>query len=339
MVFAVVALVVGIVLLTWSAEKAVISAEDLSAHLGISPIIVGALIVGLGTSLPEMVVSGIAAAQRDTIDLAVGNVVGSNAANLTLVLGVGAIITRISGQRAVMRREGVMMVAAAALFTAFAIDGYLDEWEGAILLVGMVGAAGVVVNGKGNGYDAPGAASTTSTDTADSTTDSKSNDNNADVRTTRRYTAVVATAEVRRSMFWAIAGLVGVLIGAQLMVTGAVDVAGEFGASEAFIGLTVVAIGTSLPELATTVASARRNSVDLVVGNLIGSNLFNSLAVGGLAGLVGTGIIEESIGPSMLVMLFVSATLIAWGASGRPITRGIGIGLVLSYVVVIILGL
>ena len=337
MVFAVIALVAGIVLLTWAAEKAVISAEELSAHLGISPIIVGALIVGLGTSLPEMVVSGIAAAQRDTIDLAVGNVVGSNAANLTLVLGVGAIITRISGQRSVMRREGVMMVAAAALFTAFAIDGYLDEWEGAVLLAGMVGAAWVVVNGKGNGYDAPGAADNTTNSTT--ATNSSNTNSNGDVRATRRYTAIVATAEVRSSMFWAIAGLVGVLIGAQLMVTGAVDVAGEFGASEAFIGLTVVAIGTSLPELATTVASARRNSVDLVVGNLIGSNLFNSLAVGGLAGLVGTGIIEESIGPSMLVMLFVSATLIAWGASGRPITRGIGISLVLSYVVVIILGL
>lgn len=334
MVFAVVALIAGVVLLTWAAEKAVISAEELSAHLGISPIIVGALIVGLGTSLPEMVVSGIAAAQRDTIDLAVGNVVGSNAANLTLVLGVGAIITRVSGQRAVMRREGVMMVAAAALFTAFAIDGYLDEWEGAVLLAGMAGAAWVVVNGKGNGYDAPGAGD----DTNNSPANTKTN-NNGSVRTTRRYTAIVATEEVRSSMFWAIAGLVGVLIGAQLMVTGAVDVAGEFGASEAFIGLTVVAIGTSLPELATTVASARRNSVDLVVGNLIGSNLFNSLAVGGLAGLVGTGIIEEPIGPSMLMMLFVSATLIAWGASGRPITRGIGISLVLSYVVVIVLGL
>ena len=149
MTLAIIALVVGVVLLSWCAERAVASAELLSAHLGVSPIIVGALIIGLGTSLPEMIVSGIAAAQRDTIDLAVGNVVGSNSTNLTLVLGVGAAITAISGQEAVMRREGALMLVATALFTAMALNGSLNGWEGAGLLVAMAVAAIVLVVGIG----------------------------------------------------------------------------------------------------------------------------------------------------------------------------------------------
>jgi cation:H+ antiporter len=306
-ILAALALVGGVVLLTVCAGVAVTAAERLSAHLGISPVIVGALVVGLGTSLPELVVSGIAAAQRDTIDLAVGNVIGSNAANLSLVLGVGAIITTIGGSNRVMRREGVLMLVATALFVAVTVDGYIARWESVLLLIGMVVAALVIAGTPGTEDDpkAPGASS----------------------------------GEFTTTIVQGIAGLVGVLIGAQLMVTGAVDIAEEFGASEAFIGLSIVALGTSLPELATTVVGARRGSTELVIGNVLGSNLFNGLAVAGLAGLVGTGIIEESITPSLIAMVVISVFVVGWGIWRHQFTRAVGIFLVVAYAAVIVLGI
>ena len=305
MALSILALVAGLVLLTWCADMAVRSAETVSEHLGVSPVIVGALIVGLGTSLPEMVVSGIAAAQRDSIDLAIGNVLGSNAANLSLVLGIGAVITAVSGSRDVMRREGALMLASTVLFGAFVIDGTLARWEGIVLLVAMAVAAVLVASGPGTEEvpDAPGA----------------------------------EPGEVTSSIVKAIVGLVGVLIGAQLMVTGAVDIAEEFGASEAFIGLTVVAVGTSLPELATTVASARRGAVDLIIGNVLGSNLFNALAVGGLAGVLGNGVIEESVTPSLIALVVVSVFVVGWGVVRHSFQRGVGIAL-LVYAIIVALG-
>lgn len=307
MLIAAVALVGGVVLLTVCAELAVTAAERMSEHLGISPVIVGALVVGLGTSLPELVVSGIAAAQRDTIDLAVGNVIGSNAANLSLVLGLGAIITTIGGKAAVMRREGLLMLTSTVLFVAFVIDGELTKIEGAILLVGMAAAALIIASAPGTEEGPPASPPSKSESTA--------------------------------TLVRAIVGLTGVVIGAQLMVTGAVDIAEDFGASEAFIGLSIVAIGTSLPELATTVVSARRGSVDLVIGNVLGSNLFNGLAVAGLAGLVGKGTINESVTPSLVAMLAVSALVVAWGIFGRSFDRRVGVVLVVAYGAVIAVGI
>ena len=306
MALSILALVAGLVLLTWCADMAVRSAETVSEHLGVSPVIVGALIVGLGTSLPDMVVSGIAAAQRDSIDLAIGNVLGSNAANLSLVLGIGALITAVSGSRDVMRREGALMLGSTVLFGAFVLDGTLARWEGIVLLVAMAVAAVLVASGPGTEEvpDAPGA----------------------------------EPGEVTSSIVKAVVGLVGVLIGAQLMVTGAVDIAEEFGASEAFIGLTVVAIGTSLPELATTVASARRGAVDLIIGNVLGSNLFNALAVGGLAGVLGNGVIEESVTPSLIALVVVSVFVVGWGVVRHSFQRGVGIALLVAYAVIVALG-
>ena len=307
MLIAIIALVGGVILLTVCAEIAVTAAERISEHLGISPVIIGALVVGLGTSLPELVVSGIAAAQRDTIDLAVGNVIGSNAANLSLVLGVGAIITSMAGKAAVMRREGVLMLTSTLLFAAFLIDGRLTKVEGTILLVGMAVAALIIARTPGTAKDPPAAGPPPGQSTA--------------------------------TIVRAIVGLIGVVIGAQLMVTGAVDIAEEFGASEAFIGLSIVAIGTSLPELATTIISARRGSVDLIIGNVLGSNLFNGLAVAGLAGLVGTGTIDESATPSLVAMLVVSVFVVGWGVTRHSFDRKVGLFLLVAYGVIIAVGL
>ncbi|MGI9621541.1 MAG: calcium/sodium antiporter [Acidimicrobiales bacterium] len=306
MVVAIPALVGGIVLLTVCAELAVGAAERLSERLGLSPVLIGALVVGLGTSLPELVVSGVAAAQRDTIDLAIGNIIGSNIANLSLVLGVGAVSTTISARHTVMRREVFLMLVATSLFAAFVIDNHLSRWEAGILLGGMVVAALIVAMSPENGHLAKHA----------------EGENRA-----------LAPLIIR-----VVVGLGGVLVGAQLMVTGAVDIAEDLGASEAFIGLSIVALGTSLPELATTVVSARRGSLELVVGNVLGSNMFNSLAVGGVAGLAGTGVIEESVVLPILAMLAISVAVVARGMIKHTFTRAVGILLILSYLALLAVG-
>lgn len=306
MIVAILALIGGVVLLTVCAELAVTAAEHLSTRLGLSQVIIGALVVGLGTSLPELVVSGIAAAQRDTIDLAVGNIIGSNSTNLSLVLGVGAVITTIVARPAVMRRAGFLMLVATVLFSAFVIDNSLAQWEGFVLLAAMVVAAVIVAHSPA---DAGGVGP-----------------------------PVEGGDRLRRTLIRVVVGLAGVLAGAQLMVSGAVDIAAEFGASEAFIGLSIVALGTSLPELATTVVSARRGSVDLVVGNVVGSNIFNSLGVAGLAGIVGSGEIEESVVLPVAAMLAVSSFVVIWGVARRPFSRSVGTILIGSYAVLLVLG-
>ena len=309
MLLSIVLLVAGVVLLVFSADRAVGYAEAISESLGISPVIVGALVVGLGTSLPEMVVSGVAAAQRDTIDLAVGNLVGSNAANLTLVLGTAAVITTVMADKQVFRREGALMFAASVLISALLFDNELNRWEGIVLLVGMITAAWIIAVGS-----------------------------SGEASETIEIHASVDRAHLRKTFVWAVAALAGVVIGAQLLVTGAVDIATDLGASEAFVGLTIVAIGTSLPELATAVASARRGAVDLIVGNVFGSNIFNSLAVGGVAGVIGSGAMDESPRLSVLIMLAATVLALALGTIRGRYSRVDGVLLLLVYPVILVSG-
>lgn len=306
MVLSVLALLVGLVLLVVCADRAVEHAETVSEQLGVSPVIIGALIVGLGTSLPEMVVSGISAAQRDTIDLAVGNFIGSNAANLTLVLGTGSAMVVVRARRHVFRKEGSLMLAATVLVSAFLLDEHLAQWEGGVLLAAMVLAAWLIASGANNSQPEVGGAD---------------------------------PSNMRAAVVWAIAALAGVVIGAQLLVTGAVDVADGLGASEAFIGLTIVAVGTSLPELATTVACARRGSVELIVGNVFGSNIFNSLAVAGVAGVVGTGELDDSPTLSVLIMVAVTIVALVAGALRERFSRVDATVLLASYPLILLAGL
>ncbi|MGZ0229390.1 MAG: sodium:calcium antiporter, partial [Acidimicrobiales bacterium] len=256
------------------------------------------------TSLPEMVVSSIAAAQRDTIDLAASNIVGSNLANLTLALGAAALITHVTAPREIFVREGGLMLAAAALFGGFALTGRLEQWHGIALLIVMIGAAIMIaLNGP---------AETTS----------------KIVHIDRR--------KISQAFITALIALIGVVIGAQLLVSGAVDIAKELGVSEALTGLTIVSIGTSLPEIATAVAAARRGSVELIIGNVFGSNIFNALAVGGVAGILGTGEIVETTNTSLWIMIGVSAIVLTVGLVGRGYSRSTGIALLLAYPVILI---
>ena len=298
MVAALALLIAGIVLLTGGADRMVVAAARLSRMLGISPVLVGAVIVGAGTSAPELLVSGLAAG-RGELDLAIGNIVGSNVANVTLVLGAGAVMVVIRAAPSLMRREGLLMLAGVTLFAVLVADFRLERWEGALLAVLMVVAA-VFLTRWSAGHE-PSAL--------------------GEVPTTPRLTVLVG-----------LASLAVTLVGAELLVRGAERLVAAADISSAFVGLVVVAIGTSLPELATSIAAARRNETDLMIGNVVGSNLFNSLAVGGLAGLVGPDLIAESFRGPLVVMVLTAVVAGAFVATGNRLVRSEGVLLLGAFV-------
>jgi cation:H+ antiporter len=297
----------GLVLLTFAADRLVLSAARLSKRWGMSPILIGAIVVGLGTSLPEMLVSGVAAAEPDGLDLAVGNIVGSNVANIALVLGLTVVIRPIVGQGRILKREGGLMLVALIGFSLLARDGNLSRVDGLLLALGLVGALVLlVVWSRRDGADI-------------------------------KLDAIGREEDIRPGIevLFGVASLGLTLLGAQLLVTGAKDVAISLGVSEALIGLTLVAIGTSLPELATALAAARRNENDLVLGNVLGSNLFNALGVGGVAGIIGDGAMTANFNPSLLIMIGVSALAGILAAIGNRLDRWQGAVLLATYPVIL----
>lgn len=296
----------GLVLLTAGADRMVVSAARLSRLLGLSPVLIGALVVGFGTSAPELLVS-VLAGRRGEIELAIGNVVGSNVSNVTLVLGATALVTPLVARLQILRREGVLMLLAVTGLAAAAADLRIERWEAALLAGGMVVAALLLV-----------------------------------IWARRDEGAVAVAAEVdqmtggtRAPRYEAIVGLLSLavtLAGAELFVRGAQRLATELDISAAFVGLTVVAVGTSLPELATSLAAARRREADLVVGNVLGSNLFNSLIVAGAAGLAGPGTVSSSFRPALVLMVLFAVVAGAFTATGSRVVRWEGFVLVLGFV-------
>ena len=310
MIFAVVGVVVGLVVLTKAADEFVAGAARLSAALNVPPVIIGAVVVGFGTSAPEMVVSAIASTQGK-IDIAVGNIIGSNVANLTLVLGVATLITAMTVDSAILRREAPLSTAAVVLF-AVLVQGGLQRWEGVVLLVALVGALALLFFGPRGGSEELAAE-----------VDEFLDDDEG--------------ISTRREVVRTLLGLVAVVAAAQLTVWGATEIADALGLGEGFIGLTLVAVGTSLPELVTAIAAARRHEEELVVGNLLGSNLFNSLAVGAVVGLVGTGGLDDAklAGIGTVAMVTVAAAAWLFMSSGRRVTRGEAVALLGGYAVVV----
>ena len=255
MILSILAVVAGLVLLTFAADQFVLGGARLATSLNMSPIVIGAVVLGFGTSAPELLVSGIAASQGE-LSLGVGNVVGSNAANLSLVLGAAALISPLPLPAKAISREAPLAFAAAGLF-AILVQGGLSRFEGITMLVLLVAAIGwLLMSGEAD--------------------DVEIDEEFLEDETSTSY-------EIGRTLV----GLVGTIGGAQLLVEGATWIADDLGLTGGFVGLTLVAIGTSLPELVTAVAAARRNETELIVGNLLGSNLFNSLAVGGVIAVIG----------------------------------------------------
>jgi cation:H+ antiporter len=267
-----------------------------------SSILIGAVVVGLGTSLPEMLVSGLAANRPGGMDLALGNVVGSNVANLSLVLGLSITISPIVNPRVVMRREGALMLASGVVLTFMAWDASLSRVEGFVLLALMAAVLVLLVRW-----------SKTDTSAIVEAEVAEFADGEGEVRT-------------GREVIIALAALALTLAGARLLVVGAEGLALRFGISEGLIGLTLVAIGTSLPELATAVAAARRHENDIVLGNVLGSNLFNTLAVAGVSGVVGgRHPFTTDFSTPLVVMLAIGALTAVIAITGDRLGRREGI--------------
>lgn len=275
MLVAVVEIAVGLFLLAKAADLFVDGAVNVAKGLGVSPVVIGAVIVGFGTSAPELLVSGIAASNGD-LDLGVGNVVGSNVANLTLVLAAAALLVPLLVTKGVLAREAPLSLFAVCLFGFFTLNG-LSRIEGAILLVTLIAVLWfIIASGRVE----------TDEDDADST--------------------------LGNDLLLTFGGLVGTVIGAQLLVWGATAVAEEFGLGGGFVGFTLVAMGTSLPELVTAVAAARKGATELILGNLLGSNIFNSLAVGSVISLVGPGPITDDGLRVVGIICMVVVSFLAW---------------------------
>lgn len=307
MTLSLLALLGGLVLLTFSADRLVVSAVALSSKSGLSPVLIGAVVVGLGTSAPELSVSLSAALDND-LGLAVGNVVGSNIANVTLVIGAAALVAPLRSQVLVLRREGVLMFLAVSLLGWFLLDQQLVRWEGMVLLAGMVVALWLLVRWAKGGHV----------------------DESIAEPQIEELTGVDRPAWVHVLLGLLSLGLT--LLGAELLVGGASDLAIELGLSSTLIGLLLVAVGTSLPELATALASARRRESDLVIGNIVGSNLFNSLGVAGVAAVVGPSALDgQLLIPAVVVMVVTAALAGLFSLTGGRVVRREGLVLLAAF--------
>lgn len=290
-------LLAGLVLLTVAADRFVLGAARLSAALRVSPVIVGAIVIGFGTSSPEFLVTILATLQGSQ-ELAFGNIVGSNSANVLLVLGAAALVRPVMVGHATLRRELPLMLAAVTVLAAVSADARVSTIDAGLLLAGAVAAITFVVR---VGLRDREAAQALAAEVAEYAGD--------------------APPSVPRSAMLAVAGLVGTIAGAQMLVTGAVGLARTIGISEAVIGLTIVAVGTSLPELVTAMAAARRGETDLIVGNVLGSNIFNSLPVAGVAGLLDTTSLDDAFRLSLAIMVAACALAAVLLRSGRQVVR------------------
>jgi len=314
----------GLVLLTLAADHLVLGSSRLAARLRISPVVVGVVIIGLGTSAPEFLVSGVAAARGD-IGIALGNITGSNILNLSLILGIAALVAKVTVASTVIRREIPLAVGSMLLFGLLAWVG-LTVFAGVVLVIAAVAALWLLVRWAGQGRNA---------ELAREITDYAEGDPGRGIEPA----AVAALPERarRQPAGWfepvrAALGLAGVLAGAQLLVTNASAIATDLGVPQLIIGLTLVALGTSLPELVTTIQAQRRGESDLVVGNLFGSNLFNSLAGGAIIAFAAPGSAPAASVPVIVIM--VMSGLLAWVLlrRGLSLTRAEGAVLLAAYV-------
>ena len=255
------AVIAGFVLLVWSAERCVMGASVTARNLGVSPMVIGLTIVGFGTSSPELLVSCMASWSGNT-GLAIGNAIGSNITNIGLVLGVTALVSPLTVSSETLRREFPMLLAVTLLAFWLMADGGLSRLDGTILIAGLIVLIWQMVkiglNSRSGG----------------------------DPMAAEIAAEMPEAMETRRALFWLLLGLVVMLLSSRLLVWGSVKIAQIFGVSDLVIGLTIVAIGTSLPELMASVMSARKGEPDLALGNVIGSNMFNLMGVLGLPGLI-----------------------------------------------------
>lgn len=310
----VVMLMAGLALLYFGAEWLVAGAAGLARSIGMRPLIIGLTVVAFGTSAPELVV-GISASINDQGALALGNVIGSNIANLGLILGMTALIMPPAVDAQVLKREVPVLVIAAALVPLVLINGVFARWEGSALLAMAFAYTAWMIRSARIGSRAEA----------------------AQMEAAAEKAAGLAS-QPKRGMLAVrlVVGLVLLVLGGKLLVDGAVGLARLAGMSERTIGLTIVAVGTSLPELATSLIAATRGHADIAVGNVVGSNIFNVLLIAGTSAAILP--IHAPLGSVTVDLIALGAmTLLAAGAMAtRRVSRPAGALLVLGYVAFLI---
>ncbi|PRM90820.1 calcium/sodium antiporter [Aliarcobacter cryaerophilus] len=311
MIFYLLAIVLGFALLVWSADRFVDGAASTAKHLGMPSLLIGILIVGFGTSAPEMVVSAIAAYEGNP-GLALGNAIGSNIVNIALILGITAIVAPIAVNSKIVKKE-IPLLLLIVLFTGYLLlDNTLTLFEGVILLAGffalVLWSVFAAFRSRGDSFE-----------------DQMDIELNEDIMS------------LKVGIMWLVFGLILLIASSRLLVWGAVGVANSFGVSDLIIGLTIVALGTSLPELAASVMAARKGEHDIAIGNVVGSNMFNLLAVIGIAVIIApmNSIPLEVLQRDWTIMLLLTIALfvMAYGFKGRNgrINRVEGTILILCY--------
>lgn len=301
--------IVGLLALIWGADRFVHGAAATARNLGVPPLLIGLTIVALATSAPEILVS-LVAALRGEADLAVGNAIGSNIANIGLVLGVVALLRPVELKSATLRREMPALLAVSLLTVSLFLDSYLSRVDGLVLLTGLII---VMIWLTRLGFRS------SSSDPLQAEFDAE----------------IPKHMSMKIAIFWLLVGIGTLLFGADLMVDGAVAIAKELGVSEVVIGITLVALATSLPELAVSAVSAFRGEYGLAIGNIVGSNIFNLLAVIGVAATIQPAALHPSV-LSLHIFVMVAFTLVLFAMTyeyeGRGlITRFEGFALVSAY--------
>ncbi|KXJ54702.1 calcium/sodium antiporter [Neptuniibacter pectenicola] len=290
MLYPILALISGLILLVWSADKFVLGAAATAKNFGMSPMLIGLTIVSFGTSAPEILVSFMASTSGAG-DLAIGNALGSNIANIALVLGITALIAPLPVKSGVLKKELPLLLGVTILAGVLIFDLHLGQLDGIILLITLGVCLYLFSRFQKN---AP----------QDALADDEEE---------------LPSLENRKAIFWLIIGLVILACSSKLLVWGASEIAYSLGVSKLVVGLTIVAIGTSLPELAASVASALKNHHDIAIGNVVGSNIFNLVAVMAIPGLIAPiGMDEIVFQRDYVVMLGLTFLLLAFALWQKP---------------------
>ncbi|GAB4121500.1 MAG: calcium/sodium antiporter [Wenzhouxiangellaceae bacterium] len=297
MLIAITAVVCGLILLVWSADRFVTGAASVARHFGMPPLLIGMVIVGFGTSAPEMVVSALASVQGNP-GIALGNAYGSNITNIGLILGLTALISPIAVQSRVLRKELPLLMVVTLLAAWQLYDGELSRIDALALLLAFAALMGWSIR--------------------------------QGLQRKRDHLAVevdevmdVHPLPLRPAVIMLLLGLVLLIVSSRVLVWGAVDIAQTFGVSDLIIGLTVIAVGTSLPELASSLVATRNGDHDIALGNVLGSNLFNTLAVVGIAGSIHPlAVGPEVFNRDLLVMSLLTLSLFVIGFGFRGVGTG-----------------
>ncbi|MET1255791.1 calcium/sodium antiporter [Aliikangiella maris] len=286
----------GISLLVWSADRFTDGAAAIARNLGISPLIVGLTIVAMGSSAPEVIVS-LNAAMNNTPGLAIGNAIGSNIANVGMVLGIAALVTPLNVHSKMLKREIPVLFGVMLLAFILMLDYELSLTDGLILLISL----GAYISWL--------------------THSALKNRNQSDLMLEELIEELPEQMPTWRAVFWVVLGLILLQLSSKLLVNGATAIAHDYGVSDFLIGVTIVAVGTSLPELAASITGVLKGEHELAIGNVVGSNIFNLLAVLGVPALIVSVDVDKSIlvfDYAFMVGIIIAVCFMAWGKKGQP---------------------